>query len=110
MLSEELIQLADGICRIHSENQTTELKAAHNSCPTKLYDTLSSFSNQDGGGVIIFGIDERSGFKPVGVYDLNDLQKKVTEQCNQMSPVVRAVFTIAEYRGVYICSGQLLGD
>lgn len=107
MLCEELIQLADEICRIHSENQTTELKAAHNSCPTKLYDTLSSFSNQDGGGVIIFGIDERSGFKPVGVYDLNDLQKKVTEQCNQMSPVVRAVFTIAEYRGVFICSAEI---
>ncbi|MHC1724366.1 MAG: hypothetical protein AB9836_14290 [Aminipila sp.] len=29
--------------------------------PSKLYDTLSSFSNQLGGGVIVFGIDEDSG-------------------------------------------------
>lgn len=55
-------------------------------CPKRLYDTLSSFSNQDSGGVLLFGIDEKSGFVPVGVYDAQDLQKKVTEQCNQMEP------------------------
>ncbi len=107
MLSEELIRLADKICRIQSETQTVEVKAAHHGCPTRLYDTLSSFSNQDGGGVILFGIDEDSGFAPVGVYDLNDLQKKVTEQCNQMSPAVRAIFTTAEYNGVFICCAEI---
>ena len=107
MLSEELIRLADNICRIQSETQTVEVKAAQHGCPTRLYDTLSSFSNQDGGGVILFGIDEGSGFKPVGVYDLNDLQKKVTEQCNQMSPAVRAIFTTAEYNGVFICCAEI---
>lgn len=61
--------------------------------PKRLYDTLSGFSNQDEGGIIVFGLDETQGFKPVGVYDLQDLQKKVTEQCNQMNPEGRAVFT-----------------
>ena len=107
MLSEELIRLADEICRIKTETQTVEVKAAQKGCPTKLYDTLSSFSNQDTGGIILFGIDETSGFQPVGVYDLNDLQKKVTEQCNQMSPAVRAVFTAAEYQGLSICSAEI---
>lgn len=107
MLSEELIRLADDICRMQTETQTVEVKAAHQGCPTRLYDTLSAFSNQDGGGVLLFGIDEDSGFRPVGVYDLNDLQKKVTEQCNQMSPAVRAVFTTAEYNGVKICSAEI---
>ena len=51
-------------------------------CPKRLYDTLSSFSNQDNGGVLLFGIDETAGFQVVGVYDAQDLQKKVTEQCN----------------------------
>ena len=107
MLSEELVRLADKICRQQSETQTVEVKAAHQGCPTRLYDTLSSFSNQDGGGVILFGIDEDSGFTPVGVYDLNDLQKKVTEQCNQMSPAVRTIFTTAEYNGVFICCAEI---
>ena len=68
-------------------------------CPKRLYGTLSSFSNQDSGGVLLFGVDEAAGFQVVGVYDAQDLQKKVTEQCNQMEPPVRAVFTLAEVDG-----------
>lgn len=107
MLSEELIRLADEICRRKTETQTVEVKAAHMGCPARLYDTLSSFSNQDSGGIILFGLNENDGFRPVGVYDVNDLQKKVTEQCNQMSPAVRAVFTAAEYEGCSVCSAEI---
>ena len=43
-----------------------------------------------------------------GVYDPQDLQKKVTEQCNQMEPPVRAVFTLAEWKeNVWICSAEI---
>jgi len=49
-------------------------------CPTRLFDTLSSFSNQDQDGIIEFGIGESDNYKIVGVYDPQDLQKKVTEQ------------------------------
>ena len=37
----------------------------------------------------------------------NGMQKKVTEQCNQMQPPVRALFTTAEYEGVWICSAEI---
>ena len=107
MLSEELIVLAEKTCRLKTETQTVEVKAAHMGCPKRLYDTLSSFSNQDGGGIILFGIDEEHDFAPVGVYDLNDLQKKITEQCRQMTPQVRAFFTVAEYEGVPICCAEI---
>ncbi|MGM9948199.1 RNA-binding domain-containing protein [Floccifex sp.] len=53
----------------------SEVKKAHDGTLKHLYDTLSSFSNQDEGGIIVFGLDETQGFKPVGVYDLQDLQK-----------------------------------
>lgn len=107
MLREELIELANKICKQQAEEQTTELKAAHTDCPKRLYDTLSSFSNQDSGGVLVFGIDEKTGYRAVGVYDAQDLQKKVTEQCLQMEPPVRAVFTIAEYQGETIVSAEI---
>lgn len=107
MLSEELIELALETKRIKSEGQTLEVKAARLGCPKRLYDTLSSFSNQDGGGVILFGLDENQGFDIVGVYDLHDLQKKVADQCNQMIPPVRAVFTIAEVDGKSVCSAEI---
>lgn len=109
MLKQELIQLANDISRIKAEGQSIEVKAAHKGCPQRLYDTLSSFSNQDSGGTILFGLDENQGFIPVGVYNLQDLQKDVTEQCNQMEPPVRAVFTTAEIDGVPICCAEIPG-
>ena len=107
MLTEELLDLVHTVVRQKAESQTLEVKAAHLDCPKRLYDTLSSFSNQDSGGVLLFGLDERQGFQVVGVYDLQDLQKKVTEQCGQMEPPVRAVFTIAEADGLPVCAAEI---
>ncbi len=109
MLPEELTSLVKKVCRQKSEGQSIELKAAHKGTPKRLYDTLSSFSNQDKGGIILFGIDEDEGYAPVGVYDPQDLQKKVTEQCNQMEPPVRALFTLTEVDGAEICSAEIPG-
>ena len=109
MLVDELLDLARGVMKNKAEGQTIEVKAAEKGCPKRLYDTLSSFSNQDMGGTILFGIDEEAGFALVGVYDLQDLQKRVTEQCNQMNPPVRAVFTTAELDGCSICSAEIPG-
>ncbi len=107
LLVEELLELANKICKQKTEEQTIELKSAKTGCPKRLYDTLSSFSNQDSGGILLFGIDEAADFQVVGVYDGQDLQKKVTEQCLQMEPPVRAVFTLAAYQGKTICAAEI---
>ena len=57
MLLQELKELVKVIQSTKSESNYIELKAASDGAP-KIYDTLSSFSNQSGGGVIVFGIDE----------------------------------------------------
>ena len=46
--------------------------------------------------MILFGIDETSGYVITGVYDAQDLQNKVSEQALQMEPQLRPVFTVAE--------------
>lgn len=107
MQNEDLCKLVDKIQRLQCEMQTVELKSANKGCPTRLYDTLSSFANQDEGGVIVFGIDESQGFAVGGVYDAQDLQKKVTEQCNQMSPCVRALFTVCEIDDKVVVSAEI---
>lgn len=107
MLTEELLELVNTTAHQKAEGQTLEVKAAHEGCPKRLYDTLSSFSNQDSGGVLLFGLDEKQEFQVVGVYDLQDLQKKVTEQCNQMEPPVRAIFTVAEAEGLPVCAAEI---
>lgn len=109
MITEELVELTHWILEKKTERQDLEIKAAKGGCPKRLYDTLSSFSNQDGGGIILFGVDESDDFRLVGVYDLQDLQKKVVEQCNQMVPPVRAVFTVAEVEGKDVCSAEIPG-
>lgn len=109
MLEENLVELANKVINQKAEEQTIEVKSANRGCPRRLYDTLSSFSNQDSGGILLFGIDETQNFKVVGVYDLQDLQKKVTEQCLQMEPPVRAVFTFAQIDGLNICSAEIPG-
>lgn len=109
MLTEELVELAKLVCKQKAEGQRVEVKAAHVDCPKHLYDTLSSFSNQDSGGVLLFGIDETDGFSVVGVYEVQDLQKKVAEQCQQMEPPVRAVFTTAELDGKSVCAVEIPG-
>ena len=107
MSENELKAMIDKIVNQKTEFQNIEVKSAHNGCTEKLYDTLSGFSNQDDGGTIVFGIDEKQGFKVVGVYDAQDLQKKVSEQCKTMQPEVRAVFTVTEYLGKIVVSAEI---
>jgi len=41
-----------------SELDSVEVKAARRGTPKRLYEALSAFANQTGGGVILFGLDE----------------------------------------------------
>ncbi|HJD46287.1 MAG TPA: hypothetical protein H9909_05525 [Candidatus Mediterraneibacter norfolkensis] len=76
MTVENLIEILNDIQQHKSETQTLGIKCAAKGCPRKLFDTLSSFSNQDDGGIIIFGVDEDNDFQETGVYDPQDLQKR----------------------------------
>lgn len=107
MIELELQELVTKIQEMKAESQTVEVKAAHQGCPRRLYDTLSSFSNQDSGGIILFGLDEARQFEIVGVYDVQDLQKKVNEQCKQMEPVIRPLFTVLKIGNDYVVSAEI---
>lgn len=109
MQSEELLELINQIQQRKTESQTTELKAAEKGCPTKLFDTLSAFSNQDSGGIIVFGIDEDRDFNVCGVYDAQDLQKRINEQCKQMEPCIRPLFTVCDIDGKVVVSAEIPG-
>lgn len=94
MLESELKDLIARIQERQCEEQVVEVKSAHQGCTEKLYDTYSAFANQNVGGTLVFGLDERQNFKKLGVYNAQDLQKKLMEYGEQMTPVVRPVLTV----------------
>lgn len=109
MTAEELIYRLYIIQKMKSETNTLEIKSGEKGCPQHLYDSLSSFSNQDEGGTIFFGIDEKQDYKEVGVYDPQDIQKKINEQCLQMEPIVRPLLTVVEKDGKSFVSAEIPG-
>lgn len=109
MTTEEFIDLLNQIQKRKCETSTLELKSAEAGCPKRLYDTLSSFSNQDEGGIIVFGIKEEENYREAGVYDVQDLQRKVNEQALQMEPIVRPVLTVAEKDGKFFAAAEIPG-
>ena len=109
MTGEELLDLLNEIQERKCETQVLEIKAAQHGCPKRLYDTLSGFSNQDEGGIIIFGVDEDNDFNECGVYDPHDIQKKINEQCLQMEPPVRPLLSVAEKEGAFFVSAEIPG-
>lgn len=106
MKDEEIIELVRKIGEIQCETNTIELKSASKGATEKIYDTISSFSNQDMGGVIVFGINEED-YKPCGVLDAELVQKRVGEQCEEMVPVVRPVLSCTSIDGKKIVTAEV---
>ena len=106
MQEAELIQLISNIISRKTETNRIEFKSAKAGSPEKLYDCLSSFSNTNG-GIILFGIDEKSGYKICGVQNPDELQKKIVEQSLEMEPVVRPLISLCNYEGKIIVSAEI---
>ena len=99
MQEQELLNLISNLKIRKTESQSVELKSAEKGFPGRIYDTLSSFSNQDNGGILIFGIQEKPGFNVVGVYDAGEVQTRIMEACQQTEPQVRAEITMCRIDG-----------
>lgn len=109
MTSGELLDLLETIQKSKQNTQTLEVVSARHHIPSSLYESLSSFSNQDEGGIIVFGIDKDQRFKETGVYDPQYIIKEVIDQCLQMNPVPFPIFTIAQKNNMYFVSAEING-
>ena len=105
---DTITELVEKIVKGKHEEQTIEVKAALKGTP-RIYDTLSSFSNQQEGGRIVFGIDEGAGFAVTGVGNVQALQKDVVDQGKEMTPEIRPTFRVGEYEGKPIVVAYIAG-
>ena len=94
---ETLRKLVAEVQARRMEPDAVEVKSAHGGTPKRLYDSLSSFANRSGGGVILLGLDESQGFKIVGVGNPQRVQEDVSSRVrNEMEPPVTVEFTVDE--------------
>lgn len=91
MDSHELREVVERLRSIGSDTLDIEAKRATTSLPRRLWESLSSFSNTTGGGVILLGVDEETGFQVSGVRDPGKIQSDLASMCSDMEPPVRAV-------------------
>ncbi len=110
MLEKDVEDLVRKVQSFNTELNYVEVKEAHIDCPKKLYDTISAFSNLNGGGILLFGLREAESFAAVGVYDAADLQKKVTEQCKHNAAGCQSAFYMLQNRRENGCFGRNTGN
>ena len=104
-MKEEVISAINYVRKYKTETDRIEIKTANVSFPKKCYDTISSFSNKSG-GLIIFGLSENNNFETEGVYDVNDLQKRLADLCTDaMEPSIRPEIVSFEFENKLILSG-----
>ncbi len=99
MKKKEVLDAIRTVRKYNSETDRIEIKTAFLGFPKKCYDTFSSFSNKYG-GIIIFGLSEEKNFSSEGVYDVNDIQKQITNLCSDsMEPIIRPDILSLEFEG-----------
>lgn len=80
MLLAEVVELIDTLRR-SGEDGGVEAKSAVGGVPARTAESVCAFANSPGGGVLLLGVDERSGFTVAGVTDPQKLQQDVVGVC-----------------------------
>ena len=87
MTSTELAEILAQLRRYGCELDDLEVKTAKGGTPKNLHRDLSALANTHG-GILLLGLDERRGFKAVGVGDVQRLQEDIASLARQMDPVL----------------------
>ena len=110
MQREELVQRIRDVQQRKIEKKEVELQSTDKTFPKQLYNTISAFSNQDSGGLILFGISGDTILPEItGVYDADDVEKKILENCQQMEPAVQPILTTCQIDEKTIVAAEIPG-
>lgn len=74
--------------QIGADTQRWEVKEAVVDVPKSLLETISAFSNMNG-GTIVLGLSEKNGFRPAKGFDANKISAKMQSIGDHLTPVVR---------------------
>ncbi|MDY0170347.1 MAG: ATP-binding protein [Thermoguttaceae bacterium] len=99
MIDDELVEIIELLRRRGTDFEFVETKKARRALPKRLWETLSAFGNQRGGGVIVLGLDESDGFAATGVQDVKKAQSDLASLCDEMEPPLRPVIRVHDFEG-----------
>ena len=71
------------------DTASIEVKSAAGGLTESVNSTLSALSNLPGGGILILGLDEKAGFKPVDLQDPESLRQGLGSRARAFVPPVR---------------------
>lgn len=89
MTAEELDVLVSKLRAAGGDTASVEVKSAAGGLPAPISSTLSALANLPGGGLVILGLDERTGFRPVPLTDPQALKQGLAAKARSFSPPVR---------------------
>lgn len=103
----ELSEVVAGLRRLGGDIEGVEAKRARDELPRSVRETLSAFSNSLG-GVLILGLDERSGFAATGVADAVKMASDLGSMCSdQMEPPVRPLIDVKQFESVDLVVAEI---
>lgn len=83
---------------IGNDTQQCEVKECRRRISTTITETLSAFSNGNG-GYIVLGLSEKAGFTPVEGFNARAMQEALSQACEKLTPVVRPVIVTCPFEG-----------
>ncbi|WP_189101661.1 ATP-binding protein [Deinococcus knuensis] len=107
MTHEELLELVTSLRHLDTDTVRVEAKRAKNELPKRIWETLSAFSNTPGGGTIVLGLDEASGFATTGVESADKVLSDLASVCSQMEPPVRALIEAHAFEGQTVIVAEI---
>lgn len=107
VLDEELAEIVANLRAIGGDIAEIEVKRASGGLPKTVRETLSAFANTRG-GVLILGLDEKTGFGAVGVSDPAKMSADLASLCStEMDPPLRPLITPHVFEGAQVVVAEI---
>lgn len=107
MTSDELRAIITELRTFETDLQHVEAKAASGGLPERLWKTLSAFANTPGGGTLILGLEESSGFTTVGATNPPKAMQDIASLCDQMVPPIRPLIDLHEIENTTLVVAEI---
>ncbi|WP_347177430.1 RNA-binding domain-containing protein [Glycomyces sp. L485] len=97
--AEDIDTILNELREAGGDTASIEVKAGAGGLPDSLTSTLSALANLPGGGLIIRGLDERAGFRPIALSEAQELKQALASKARSYEPPVQLTFEDAVVEG-----------